>query len=247
MLKINSLTKFFGDTSALSEINLQMPLGKTHILLGSSGSGKSTLLRAILGLISWQSGTIELNGETMNTFTPAQRSERIGYVPQGGGLFPHLTVRDNVTIVARAQGWSENRINERMEELLSSLAVDRTLLERFPNEISGGQKQRVSILRATFLNPPLLLMDEPLGALDPLIRAALQAELKDIFLKLKKTVILVTHDIEEAAYLGDQIILMHQGKVVQSGTFADLNERPADPFVRRFLQAQRAQGIEIKS
>ena len=183
----------------------------------------------------------------MNTFTPAERSERIGYVPQGGGLFPPLTVRDNVTIVARAQGWSENRINERMEELLSSLAVDRTLLERFPNEISGGQKQRVSILRATFLNPPLLLMDEPLGALDPLIRAALQAELKDIFLKLKKTVILVTHDIEEAAYLGDQIILMHQGKVVQSGTFADLNERPADPFVRRFLQAQRAQGIEIKS
>ena len=242
MLEIKSLVKKYAGSYALDHINLSFDEGKIHVLLGSSGSGKSTLLRAILGLIQCDEGDILFEGHSllnMDGLASDFRATRMGYVPQDGGLFPHLTVSRNITLVARSQNWSQEKIESRMQELLPLASLDPQLLSRFPNELSGGQKQRASVLRAAFLNPDLLLMDEPLGALDPLVRADLQHELKETFARLKKTVIFVTHDIGEAAYLSDQTVLMHEGRVVQIGTISDLRERPATAFVTRFLNAQR--------
>lgn len=239
MLEVLNLTKRFRSVTALDDVTLSFAAKKTHVLLGSSGSGKSTLLRIVLGLLPFQAGEVLFEKVPIHELSGATRAQRMGYVPQEGGLFPHLTAEANVALVARNLGWSRGRIQERLDELTSVFCLDPVLLERYPFELSGGQRQRVAVLRAAFLDPDLLILDEPLGALDPLIRADLQAELKGIFLTLKKTVLLVTHDIGEASFLGEQIVLMHEGRVVQKGTMADLNDHPATPFVSRFLGAQR--------
>lgn len=231
VLEVISLHKSFGSVPALKGVSLNLAEGMTHVLLGSSGSGKTTLLRAMLGLIETDEGRILFRGK------PA--AEQAGYVPQGGGLFPHMTAAQNASISARAQNWSFDRIAQRTDELAKLVALERGLLLRRPSELSGGQRQRVALMRAAFTDPGLLLLDEPLSALDPLIRADLQSELKEIFSRLRKTVVFVTHDLGEAAYLGDNIVLMHEGKVVQEGKIADLRDRPASPFVTRFLSAQR--------
>lgn len=239
MLEIRSLSKRYGAVYALNKIDLSLDAGLTHVLLGSSGSGKSTLLRSILGLVQCDEGELLFEGSPVAGMTPKSRAQRMGYVPQEGGLFPHLTARENCTLIARSVGWSKARIEERLEELVPIVSLDRDLLNRYPREMSGGQRQRVAVLRAAFLNPDLLILDEPLGALDPLVRADLQQELKEAFARLRKTVVFVTHDLIEAAYLGNHLILMHEGRVIQKGTFGDLRDRPATPFVRRFLNAQR--------
>lgn len=165
---------------------------------------------------------------------------RIGYVIQEGGLFPHLTARANILLMARHLGKSDEEMRARLLELCELTRFPENLLARYPPELSGGQRQRVSLMRALMLSPELLLLDEPLGALDPLVRASLQKDLKEIFARLRQTALLVTHDLAEAAYFGDEIVLMNEGGVVQQGSITDLRERPANPFVSEFINAQRS-------
>jgi osmoprotectant transport system ATP-binding protein len=168
----------------------------------------------------------------------------MGYVIQDGGLFPHLTAAGNVTLLARHLGWGPAKLGERLRELAELTRLSPAQLDRYPAQLSGGQRQRVGLMRALMLEPDLLLMDEPLGALDPMVRAQLQADLKGIFRQLKKTVLLVTHDMGEAAYLGDEIALMREGRIVQRGGFEELLARPAEPFVSEFIRAQRPPWLE---
>jgi osmoprotectant transport system ATP-binding protein len=165
---------------------------------------------------------------------------RTGYVIQEGGLFPHLTARGNVLLMARHLDKPGTEMQERLTELCSLTRFPESLLDRYPLELSGGQRQRVSLMRALMLSPELLLLDEPLGALDPLVRAALQKDLKEIFTRLQQTTLLVTHDLAEAAYLGDEIVLMNEGRIVQEGSIVDLRDTPASDFVTEFINAQRA-------
>jgi osmoprotectant transport system ATP-binding protein len=223
---------------ALDAVSLEVPPGATHVLLGSSGSGKSTVLRVILGLAAPDAGSVTVDGVTVDPASRDQLVGRMGYVVQDGGLYPHLTGRDNVALAADAPRWPRARVEARVAELADMAGLDAATLGRYPREMSGGQRQRVSLMRALLLDPPILLLDEPLGALDPIVRAELQEQLGQLFATLAKTVVLVTHDIREAARLGRTITLMTAGRVVQTGTFADLVERPATPFVRQFLTAQ---------
>ena len=215
-----------------------MAAGATHVLLGSSGSGKSTVLRLILGLTAPDEGAVVVDGAAVAASTRAALVRRMGYVVQDGGLYPHLTAAQNVALGAEAQQWSRVRIDARVAALADLAAFDAAMLRRYPRELSGGERQRVGLMRALMLDPPILLLDEPLGALDPIVRAELQVQLGRLFATLGKTVVLVTHDIREAALLGSTITLMTDGRTVQQGTFADLAERPATPFVTQFLTAQ---------
>ena len=163
----------------------------------------------------------------------------MGFVLQDGGLFPHLTARANTGLLATHLGWDSSRVNARVSELADLTRLPHDVLDRFPHQISGGQRQRVGIMRALMLEPEVILLDEPMGALDPLVRYDLQNDLKDIFQTLHKTVLLVTHDLGEADFLGDDVVLLKDGRIVQRGTLADLANRPADPFVTDFIRAQR--------
>ena len=239
MLALQNISKSFENQSALTDVNLEVPKGATHALIGSSGSGKTTLLRITLGLIPMDKGYVKINDKALSSFTPIQWADRIGYVPQDGGLFPHISGRNNVSLIAKLRGWDRARIDARIEELGKLVDLHADALGRFPAELSGGQKQRVAIMRAAMMDPDVMLLDEPMAALDPLIRRSLQQELKSIFQRLDKTVLLVTHDLGEAAYLAERITLLHDGKVVQSGTFGELLHHPADAFVTSFINAQR--------
>jgi osmoprotectant transport system ATP-binding protein len=238
VIHLEGVTKRFGAALAVQDVSLTVPRGTTHVLLGSSGCGKSTILRLILGLVAPDSGTVALDGMAV---TPERRSSvvaRIGYVVQTGGLFPHLTAARNVTLPAEARGWPSGRIRPRLEHLAAMVGFDAATLARYPAQLSGGQRQRVSLMRALVLDPPVLLLDEPLGALDPIVRADLQGQLREIFSALGKTVVMVTHDVGEAVLFGTMISLMTGGRIVQQGTFEDLAHRPVDPFVTEFLSAQ---------
>ena len=213
------------------------------MLIGPSGCGKSTLLRLIIRLIEPDSGSIELNNKPVTRDNIRALRRRIGYVIQEGGLFPHLTARANVLLMGRHLGKPETETSDRLLELSDLTRFSKHLLARYPVELSGGQRQRVSLMRALMLSPELLLLDEPLGALDPLVRASLQKDLKEIFTRLGQTVLFVTHDLAEASFFADEIVLMNEGRIVQKGTITDLRERPADPFVSEFINAQR--GIAI--
>jgi osmoprotectant transport system ATP-binding protein len=226
-VQLEHVTKSFGAKKALDDITLTIPSERTHVLLGSSGSGKSTIIRILIGVLQADSGRVDIKGN-------------IGYVPQDGGLFPHLSACDNVALVAQTLGWKREKIDARINELLNLTSLEPSLLNRFPKELSGGQRQRVSLMRAAFLDPALLILDEPLGALDPIIRNDVQNELKTIFNALKKTVLMVTHDIDEARFFGHELTLLRDGRVVQTGPFEELRDNPSDPFVTRFIQAQRS-------
>jgi osmoprotectant transport system ATP-binding protein len=238
MITVTSAHKDYGSFTALDDVSLDIPSGSLTALLGPSGSGKSTLLRVVLGLVAADAGAALIDGVVV---TPAARAHllgRVGYVVQEGGLYPHLSVRGNVSLPADALGWPRERTAERVRALADLTGFDEAMLRRYPAELSGGQRQRVGLMRALVLDPPLLLLDEPLGALDPIVRADLQAELRRLFDALGKTVLLVTHDVREAVLLGSTITLMRAGRVVQQGTFADLAQKPAEPFVTEFLSAQ---------
>jgi osmoprotectant transport system ATP-binding protein len=239
MLDLQNIHKSFDQKSVLADVSLSVPTGSTRALIGTSGSGKTTLLRITLGLTSFDRGYVKIGGQELLSLSPKEWAEKIGYVPQDGGLFPHLSARQNITLSARLRGRPGSLIAARVEELRSIVGLDSELLDRLPQELSGGQKQRVAIMRAALLDPPVLLLDEPMGALDPLVRHALQEELKAIFKRLKKTVLLVTHDLGEAAYLADSITVLHEGRALQTGSLAELMRAPADPFVSFFLRAQR--------
>jgi len=240
MLKLQNITKTFEDRQVLTDVTLTVPAGATHALIGSSGSGKTTLLRITLGLLPFDKGYVKINDQALLSFTQREWSYRIGYVPQDGGLFPHFTGKHNVSLIARLRGWKKDRIENRVEELRKLVELDAGILDRFPQEMSGGQKQRVAIMRAAMMDPAVMLLDEPMAALDPLIRRILQRELKSIFQRLGKTVLLVTHDLGEAAYLAEQITLLHEGRVLQTGSYSDLLLHAADPFVTLFINAQRS-------
>jgi osmoprotectant transport system ATP-binding protein len=230
--------KRYGTTVALDGVSLEVGPGTTHVLLGASGSGKSTLLRVVLGLVAADSGEVLVDGVPVTPATRRHLVGRVGYVVQEGGLYPHLTAWANAALPAEPVGWSRERVEARIAALAALVRLDADLLRRYPGELSGGQRQRVGLMRALVLDPPLLLLDEPLGALDPIVRADLQTELRRLFAELGKTVLLVTHDVGEAALLGTTITLLLDGQVVQQGTFADLARRPARPFVTEFLRAQ---------
>ena len=240
LVELQGVGKTYGATAGLRPTDLSFARGKTTVLIGPSGCGKSTLLRLVIRLLDPDTGTIRFDGEAITAANISELRRRIGYVIQDGGLFPHLSARKNILLMARHLDWPAEKMNRRLAELTALTRFPENALDRFPLELSGGQRQRISLMRALMLSPELLLLDEPLGALDPLVRASLQKDLKEIFQRLRQTAILVTHDLAEAAYLGDEIVLMNEGAVVQRGTLSDLRDQPANAFVRDFITAQRS-------
>ena len=243
LVQLVDVTKRYVDGVALHSTSLSVERGKTTVLIGPSGCGKSTLLRLIIGLIEPDSGRIDFGEEPIKSNNIDSLRRQIGYVIQEGGLFPHLTARGNVLLMARHVGKSQQEMQKRLLELCELTRFSGNLLSRYPVELSGGQRQRVSLMRALMLAPELLLLDEPLGALDPLVRVSLQKDLKEIFVRLGHTVLFVTHDLAEAIYFGDEIVLINEGRVVQKGSIADFRERPANAFVSEFINAQRGLAI----
>jgi osmoprotectant transport system ATP-binding protein len=244
LLVLKEVEKSFAGRIAVRIRKLTAPEGKILVLIGASGSGKSTLIRLMVGLLRPDRGSVRLGSTEVTPEAALDLRQRMGYVIQDGGLFPHLTARDNVTLMAQHVGWAGGRVEERLSDLVELTHFPRDGLRRYPVQLSGGQRQRVSLMRALMLDPEILFLDEPLGALDPLIRSDLQKDLRDVFRQLEKTVVLVTHDLGEAQYFADQIVLLHEGDVVQEGTFDDLLRRPESPFVTRFVQAQRGASFD---
>jgi len=237
MYDLDVVSVTYAGVEALAPTTLAIGDGETLMLLGPSGSGKSTLLRCLIGLSPYQ-GEVRLGGEPVRDWRAARR--RIGYVIQEGGLFPHLSAAGNVTLAAREFGWDRARIAARMEELAALVGLDAAQLDRYPAALSGGQRQRVAMMRALMLDPDVLLLDEPLSALDPVTRLRLATELRTIFARLGKTVVMVTHSLREARFFGGRAVLMRQGRIVQMGAVEELESAPADDFVAKFLAAEAA-------
>jgi osmoprotectant transport system ATP-binding protein len=236
---VEDLGKRYGSAAALERISLALAPGSVTALIGSSGSGKSTLLRLLIGLDWPDQGRVLVEGSPLRPQDCLGLRRRVGYVTQDGGLFPHLSARGNLALLPRHLGWSAARIEARAAELADLVRLPRALLVRYPAELSGGQRQRVAMMRALMTHPGALLLDEPLGALDPVVRHELQDELRQVFAAYGNTVILVTHDLAEAAFLAPRLVLLHQGRILQDGTAQDLVQRPADEFARRFVAAHR--------
>lgn len=239
MLELTEVEKSIDGRAIVAKTSLSVESGQTVALIGPSGSGKSTLLAMAVGLVWPDRGAVSIDGEALTPANAERLRRRVGYVIQEGGLFPHMTARENVTLVSRLTGVSPERIDARVAELRELVRLPEAALARHPHELSGGERQRVGLMRALALDPPVLLLDEPLGALDPLVRAALQTDLRDIIRALGKCVLFVTHDMAEAAYFGDEIALLRDGQIVQRGTIRALLDAPADAFVRDFVRAQR--------
>ena len=219
MIELRGVSKRYGRTAVLSRLDFQVETGRTTVLIGPSGCGKSTLLRLMIGLIRPDEGTVSVGGSTLTSANLLEIRRGVGYVIQDGGLFPHLSGRDNVHIARAYLGWNVERLDARVSQLVEITRFPIDALTQFPGELSGGQKQRVSLMRALMLDPKVVFLDEPLGALDPMVRAELQVDLREIFRTLEKTVVMVTHDLAEAAWFGDDIVLMREGRVLSGGRF----------------------------
>jgi osmoprotectant transport system ATP-binding protein len=237
---LQNISKGFDSTGVIENFSLQIEAGKTTVLIGPSGCGKSTLIKIITGLVKPDAGLILIDDLKLEESNYLSVRRNIGYVIQEGGLFPHLTAFRNVSLITEYLGWKKEKIKNRVEELSSLTKFPVDGLHKYPAELSGGQKQRISLMRALMLDPKFLLFDEPLAALDPLVRFDLQEDLKEIFRNLKKTVLLVTHDLSEAVFFGDNIVLMKDGRIIQQGRMDDFINSPADEFVTRFIKAQRS-------
>jgi osmoprotectant transport system ATP-binding protein len=246
MIELKGVSKSYGGSVILSKLDLAIEPGRTTVLIGPSGCGKSTLLRLMIGLVRPDRGSVLVDGKELTPATMLDMRRRLGYVIQDGGLFPHLSARDNVVLMARYLGWPGGRIKARLTALAALTQFPGDGLDRFPAQLSGGQRQRVSLMRALILDPKVVLLDEPLAALDPMVRAELQADLRNIFRSLEKTVVMVTHDLAEASWFAHEILLMRDGRIVQRGTLGALIEDPAEPFVTQFVSAQR-QVLEFAS
>lgn len=238
MILVKNVSKKFENRLALDFTNLQLAEKQTHVFWGSSGSGKTTLLRLIAGLTEVSSGEIWIGDQKISTSLQKQLASKIGYVIQEGGLFPHLNAWQNIALAGLPESWDDNQTSNRIQELASLVQLELPLLKQYPKQLSGGQRQRVALMRSLLLDPPIILLDEPLGALDPLVRSDLQKELKRIFNKLNKTVIFVTHDIGEGAFFGHTISLFHEGRLVQHGDFNNFIDHPKNEFVTKFITAQ---------
>jgi osmoprotectant transport system ATP-binding protein len=241
MIEFRSVTKTYPDgTHAVADFDLVVPPHKTTVLVGSSGCGKTTLLRMINRMVEPTSGTIEIDGEPILDRDAVRLRRSIGYVLQTGGLLPHHRVIDNVTTVLRLDGVPKREARERATEVLDVVGLDRSLAERYPSQLSGGQQQRVGVARALAADPNILLMDEPFGAVDPIVRAELQNETLRLQQELHKTVVFVTHDIDEAFLLGDQVVILEEGaQVAQIGSPSEIIENPASDFVASFIGTER--------
>jgi osmoprotectant transport system ATP-binding protein len=234
MITIEKLTKRYGETTVVDEVSFTVERGSIAVVVGTSGSGKSTLLRMINRLIEPSAGRVLLDGRDTRSEPAHLLRRRIGYVIQGNGLFPHRTVAENIATVPRLLGWDDARIEARVRELLTVFSLDpATYAQALPYQLSGGQQQRVGVARALAAEPVVLLMDEPFGALDPIIRAKAQDDLLDIQSRFGTTVVLVTHDMDEAFRLGDRVAVMSGGRLLQYDRPAELLVHPADPFVSR--------------
>ena len=239
MISLHQVSKQYQGRTILADVTLQLETAKTHVFLGSSGCGKTTLMRIIAGSIAADGGEVKIDEDVVTVADPCPMAHKLGFMTQEGGLFPHLRASENVMMMARVRGFSAPERQTRLQELAALVGLDRSVLARYPAQLSGGQRQRVALMRALFQKPEVLLLDEPMGALDPLIRHELQETLKAVFTALQTTVVLVTHDVGEAAFFGDTITLLHEGRVLQHGAFLDLVHRPAHMRVTSFLKAQR--------
>lgn len=246
LLRLHGVRHAFTDASGqtrpvLENFSLQLQARERVALLGLSGSGKSTVLRIAMGLLQPTSGEVEVFGSSQRAMLDPSSLDRrrIGYVIQDGGLFPHLSARQNLTLIAQEDSWTLADTQARIEELCQLTRMPLNLLDKYPRELSGGQRQRVGLMRALLRKPELLLLDEPMGALDPITRDDLQRELGEMLEKLAIALLLVTHDLREARRLTDRIVLLNDGRIEQEGQWSDLVDRPASDFVRRFVGAQR--------
>jgi len=236
LIRLDSIGKSYGGVQAVDGVSLHIARGEFVLLIGASGSGKSTLLKMINRLVEFDRGTLTFDGADIRTLKPEDLRRRLGYAIQSTGLFPHWTVARNIATVPRLLGWPAARTAARVDELLTLLNLDpATYRGRWPHQLSGGQQQRVGVARALAADPEVLLMDEPFGALDPPGRAAMQAEMARIHQSTGKTIVMVTHDIDEALRLATRIVLMDRGRIVQAGTPAQLLEQPASEFVSDFF------------
>ena len=235
-IKFENIRKFYDGAAAITDLNLHIQQGELLVLLGPSGSGKSTVLKMVNRMTSHDAGQIFFNGREINSFNIQDLRRRMGYAMQSVGLFPHRTVAHNIATVPKLLGWDAQRVQARVNELLKLLTMDpEQYASRYPHQLSGGQQQRVGVARALAADPDVLLMDEPFGALDPVTRAALQLALKKIHRATGKTILFVTHDIDEALLLATRIVLLNHGHIAQVGTPLELLQRPANDFVANFL------------
>jgi osmoprotectant transport system ATP-binding protein len=241
MIAVDRVVKFFGNTKAVDNISFEVKEGENVVLLGTSGCGKTTTLRMINRLTAATSGNISVAGKNIKDVLPQELRRNIGYVLQNNGLFPHYTIAENIAIVPELLKWPKQKIVKRTSELLEQLHLPQNYLALYPHQLSGGQQQRVGLARALAGDPPVLLMDEPFGALDAVTRASITNEFSTLEVLKNKTIVLVTHDIREAFELGDKILLMDKGRIVQEGTPADLLFDPASNFVTKFFEDQRMQ------
>lgn len=246
MIRAENLLKKFGSSTAVNRISFEVNEGENLILLGTSGCGKTTTLRMINRLIEPDAGKVYLNGRDITTANAEELRRGMGYVLQNHGLFPHYTVAENIAVVPRLLNWKTEQINKRTAELFEKLNLDLTLAGKYPSALSGGQQQRVGLARSLMANPPVLLMDEPFGALDNITRAGIRKEFRVLDELVRKTIIMVTHDVQEAFEMGDRICLMDKGSIQQIGTPEELLFRPANEFVSAFLDEQRLQ-LELKT
>ncbi|HDW0022220.1 TPA: glycine betaine ABC transporter ATP binding protein YehX [Escherichia coli] len=235
MIEFSHVSKLFGAQKAVNDLNLNFQEGSFSVLIGTSGSGKSTTLKMINRLVEHDSGELRFAGEEIRSLPVLELRRRMGYAIQSIGLFPHWSVAQNIATVPQLQKWSLARIDDRIDELMALLGLESNLRERYPHQLSGGQQQRVGVARALAADPQVLLMDEPFGALDPVTRGALQQEMTRIHRLLGRTIVLVTHDIDEALRLAEHLVLMDHGEVVQQGNPLTMLTRPANDFVRQFF------------
>jgi len=246
MIEFDGVSRAFNGKAAVRNLSLQVAKGEFCVLLGTSGSGKSTTLKMINRLVEFDSGEIRFAGESIRQLDARTLRRRMGYAIQSIGLFPHWTVRKNIATVPVLLGWSRAQVNERIAALLALLNLDEHLLSRYPHQLSGGQQQRVGVARALAADPEVLLMDEPFGALDPVTRGVLQQEMLRIHRLSGRTIVLVTHDIDEALTLADRIVLMDNGEIVQQGRPVELLTQPKNDFVRDFF-GRSEMGVRLLS
>ncbi|MGM0863055.1 MAG: ABC transporter ATP-binding protein [Bacillota bacterium] len=241
MIEFKNVTKVYEDgTEAIKGINLTIPKGKLVALIGPSGCGKTTTMKMINKLISPSSGTILINGKDTSKTDEVELRRNIGYVIQRIGLLPHMTIEENISLIPRLKGWKKEQYEGRVDELLNLVGLDpKVYRKRYPLELSGGQQQRVGVIRALAAEPPIILMDEPFSALDPISREQLQDELKSIQNTIHKTIVFVTHDIDEALKIADEIAVMRDGEIEQIATPSELLSQPANEFVRAFIGEER--------